>query len=247
MQSLLDGFRHFRKEVYPRQSARFQELAGGQSPHTLFITCADSRVMPELIFSAQPGELFVYRNIGNVVPPYSQHVSGVVAAIEYAIAVLGVRHIVICGHTDCGAMKAVLKPESLEDVPSVAAWLKHTDSARHVTAHHGHDPHSQDALDCMTEENVVSQLDHLRTQPVVAARLAAGTLRIHGWIYDIAHGEIRAFDAEKGASVRCWRKTPPKPPHVRDCSKSCALNWPDGAHHEHIRYRRIFPSGTVRA
>lgn len=128
--------------------------------------------MPELIFSAQPGELFVYRNIGNVVPPYSQHVSGVVAAIEYAAAVLGVRHIVICGHTDCGAMKAVLKPESLEDVPSVAAWLKHTDAARHVTAHHGHDPHSQDALSCMTEENVVSQLDHLRTQPVVAARLA---------------------------------------------------------------------------
>lgn len=211
MESLLEGFRHFRKEVYPRQSARFHELAAGQKPHTLFITCADSRVMPELIFSAQPGELFVYRNIGNVVPPYSQHVSGVVAAIEYAIAVLGVRHIVVCGHTDCGAMKAVLKPESLEDVPSVAAWLKHTDAARHVTAHHGHDPASQEALSCMTEENVVSQLDHLRTQPVVAARLAAGTLRIHGWIYDIAHGEIRAFDAEKGG-------LPPAP--GRDDSRS---------------------------
>ena len=210
MESLLEGFRHFRKEVYPRQSARFHELAAGQKPHTLFITCADSRVMPELIFSAQPGELFVYRNIGNVVPPYSQHVSGVVAAIEYAIAVLGVRHIVVCGHTDCGAMKAVLKPESLEDVPSVAAWLKHTDAARHVTAHHGHDPASQEALSCMTEENVVSQLDHLRTQPVVAARLAAGTLRIHGWIYDIAHGEIRAFDAEKGGFRPLLGETTPE-------------------------------------
>ncbi len=154
--------------------------------------------MPELMFAAQPGELFVYRNIGNVVPPYSQHVSGVVAAIEYAVAVLQVEHIVICGHTDCGAMKAVLNPASLQDVPTVAAWLKHTDSARQVAAQHGHAAHAEDALHCLTEENVVAQLDHLRTQPVVAARLARGTLRIHGWIYDIGHGEIRAFDAEQG-------------------------------------------------
>ncbi|MBN6148956.1 carbonic anhydrase [Xanthomonas sp. AmX2] len=201
MESLLNGFRHFRKEVYPRQRGLFRQLAAGQTPHTLFVTCADSRVMPELMFSTQPGELFVYRNVGNVVPPYSQHVSGVVAAIEYAVAVLEVKHIVVCGHSDCGAMKAVLRPESLEGVPTVAAWLKHTDSARHVAAQHGHEPHSDAALACLTEENVVSQLDHLRTQPVVAARLASGTLRIHGWIYDIAHGEIRAFDAEHGRFV----------------------------------------------
>ncbi|QNH20721.1 carbonic anhydrase [Xanthomonas sp. GW] len=201
MESLLNGFRHFRKEVYPRQRGLFRQLAGGQTPHTLFITCADSRVMPELMFAAQPGELFVYRNIGNVVPPYSQHVSGVVAAIEYAVAVLQVKHIVVCGHTDCGAMKAVLNPDSLQDVPNVAAWLKHTDSARQVAAQHDHAGHPEDALHCLTEENVVSQLDHLRTQPVVAARLARGALRIHGWIYDIAHGEIRAFDAEQGRFV----------------------------------------------
>ncbi|MEQ4576722.1 carbonic anhydrase [[Pseudomonas] boreopolis] len=201
MESMIEGFRHFRQHVYPGQRDLFRQLAAGQKPHTLFITCADSRVMPELMFSARPGELFVYRNIGNVVPPYSQHVSGVVAAIEYAVAVLGVRHVVVCGHSDCGAMKAVLKPESLQGVPSVAAWLKHTDSARHVAVHHGHAPDSEQALACLTEENVVAQLDHLRTQPVVASRLAAGTLRIHGWIYDIAHGEIRAFDARSGRFV----------------------------------------------
>ncbi len=198
MESLLKGFANFRQNVYPQQKEMFLRLASGQSPHTLFITCADSRVMPEMMFSAQPGELFVLRNIGNVVPPYSQHVGGVVAAIEYAVAELNVRNIVICGHTDCGAMKAVLDPSKLAGVPSVASWLKHTDTARHVAAHHDHPVDSPEALSCLTEENVVSQLDHLRTQPVVAARLAAGTLRLHGWIYDIAHGDILAFDTQAG-------------------------------------------------
>jgi len=196
MERLVEGYDHFRNNVYPEHEARFQELSSGQSPHTLFITCADSRVMPELIFSAQPGELFVYRNIGNIVPPFSQQ-GGVVAAIEYAVAVLGVKNIVICGHSDCGAMKAVLNPSSLSAVPTVAKWLGHAETARHVAAEHAHEhPHGE--LACLTEENVVSQLDHLRTQPVVAARLATGSLRIHGWIYDIGHGEIRAFDAATG-------------------------------------------------
>lgn len=217
MESLLNGYRRFRQDVYPQQSEVFQRLATGQSPHTLFITCADSRVMPELIFSAQPGELFVYRNIGNVVPTYSQQ-GGVVAAIEYAVAVLGVKNIVICGHSDCGAMKAALNPVGLEEkVPTVAKWLKHTDAARHVAAVRSHG-HPEGELACMTEENVVLQLDHLRTQPVVAARLASGSLRIHGWVYDIAHGEIRAFDTEQGKFVPLLRedgRTPEATPRPR--------------------------------
>ncbi len=200
MESLLKGFGHFRETVYPDQKDVFERLAKGQSPHTLFITCADSRVMPELLFSAQPGELFVYRNIGNIVPPYSQQ-GGVVAAIEYAVAVLGVDNIVVCGHSDCGAMKAVLNPSSLEKLPTVAKWLGYTDAARHVAHEHAHE-HPGGELACLTEENVISQLDHLRTQPVVAARLANGSLRIHGWVYDIAHGEIRAFDAQSGQFER---------------------------------------------
>jgi carbonic anhydrase len=206
MERLVEGFARFRREVYPRQRALFRKLASGQSPHTMFITCADSRVMPELIFSAEPGELFVIRNVGNIVPPYGQHVGGVIAAIEYAVLALDVKNIVICGHTDCGAMKAVLHPEHVEDKPSVAAWLTHAETARHVVAAHG-DAHGHDLLDHLTEENIVAQLDHLRTQPAVAARLARGGLRIHGWIYDIAHGEIRAFDARQGRFV-------PLLPHV---------------------------------
>ncbi len=197
MEALLAGFSHFREHIYPEQQEVFERLASGQTPHTFFITCADSRVMPELMFNAGPGELFVLRNIGNIVPPYSNHVGGVTAAIEYAVGVLGVSNIVVCGHTDCGAMKAVLKPESLDGLPSVAAWLRHADTARHVAASHGH-AHASDCLACLTEENIISQLDHLRTQPLVATRLAHGTLRIHGWIYDIAAGDIRAFDAATG-------------------------------------------------
>jgi carbonic anhydrase len=198
MERLIEGFKHFRREVFPGQRELFQKLASGQSPHTMFITCADSRVMPELIFSSQPGELFVYRNVGNIVPPYAHHVSGVVAAIEYAVLGLGVANIVICGHSDCGAMKAVLDPGKVEDKPSVAAWLMHADTARHVVAQHDPDLGQHNVLSCLTEENVVAQLDHLRTLPVVAARLARGDLRIHGWVYDIAHGDIRAFDVQEG-------------------------------------------------
>jgi carbonic anhydrase len=201
MEALLKGFSHFKTNVYPEQQAMFERLASGQAPHTFFITCADSRVMPELMFNADPGELFVLRNIGNIVPPYSNHVGGVTAAIEYAVGVLGVCNIVVCGHTDCGAMKAVLKPESLDGLPSVAAWLRHADTARHVAASHGHAHASDECLACLTEENIISQLDHLRTQPVVATRLAHGTLRIHGWIYDIAQGDIRAFDVQTGRFV----------------------------------------------
>jgi carbonic anhydrase len=201
MESLLKGFSHFRERVYPEQQEVFKRLASGQTPHTFFITCADSRVMPELMFNTGPGELFVLRNIGNIVPPYSNHVGGVTAAIEYAVGVLGVSNIVVCGHSDCGAMKAVLKPESLDGLPSVAAWLRHADTARHVAASHGHALASDECLACLTEENIISQLDHLRTQPVVATRLAHGTLRIHGWIYDIAQGDIRAFDVQAGRFV----------------------------------------------
>ncbi len=198
MERMIEGFDEFRRHTFPEQRELFQRLANGQSPHTLFITCADSRVMPEMIFSAQPGELFVYRNIGNIVPPYAQHVSGVVAAIEYAVKVLRVRDIVICGHSDCGAMKALQHPELLQEMPSVSAWLKHADVARHVVAENGPGLHAHDSLRCLTEENVVGQLEHLRTLPSVAAAMANGTVRIHGWIFDIAKGELRGFDAAAG-------------------------------------------------
>jgi len=218
MQHLIEGFEHFRHHVFPKQRELFKRLATGQSPGTMFITCADSRVMPELMFNCQPGELFVYRNVGNIVPPYAQHVSGVAAAIEYAIKVLQVRHIVICGHSDCGAMKALQKPELMQDMPSVTAWMKHADVARHVVGQSCCGLPQDAELARLTRENVVSQLEHLRTLPAVAAALARGELRIHGWVYDIAHAELHIFDASRGCFVKFQQsqdELPEATPHFR--------------------------------
>ncbi|WP_109124955.1 carbonic anhydrase [Dyella sp. C11] len=218
MKRLIEGFEQFRNDVFPAQREVFRQLASGQSPHTMFITCADSRVMPELMFSAQPGELFVYRNIGNIVPPYAQHVSGVVAAIEYAVKVLKVKHIVICGHSDCGAMKALQYPERVKDMPSVAAWMMHADVARYVVAQNRPNLLGDEGLRHLTEENVVGQLEHLRTLPAVAAAMAAGELRIHGWVYDIGHAELKAFDAQQGRFVQIEPgkfDVPEATPHAR--------------------------------
>jgi carbonic anhydrase len=198
MERLIQGFHHFRRHMTAEQRELFARLASGQTPHTMFITCADSRVMPELMFAAQPGDIFVYRNVGNIVPPYAQHVSGVMAAIEYAVTALKVQHIVICGHSDCGAMKALQNPALLQGKPSVEQWLKHADVARYVVAENRPTIHGEEGLRYLTEENVVGQLEHLRTLPAVAAAMANGSLRIHGWIYDIAKTEITAFDPVEG-------------------------------------------------
>lgn len=218
MKRLIEGFDHFRHNIFPNQRELYQKLASGQNPGTMFITCADSRIMPELMFNTQPGELFVYRNIGNIVPPYAQHVSGVVAAIEYAVKVLKVRHIVICGHSDCGAMKALQKPELVKDMPSVAAWMKHGDVARYVVEQNSPGLSPEETLACLTRENVVGQLEHLRTLPIVAAAMARGELSIHGWIYDIAHAELEAFDARYGRFVKLDKDAadfPEATPHLR--------------------------------
>ncbi|TLX59100.1 carbonic anhydrase [Stutzerimonas nosocomialis] len=197
LSQVVEGFRRFRREVFPEQQALFRRLANAQRPRAMFITCADSRIVPELITQSAPGDLFVTRNVGNVVPPYGQMNGGVSTAIEYAVMALGVQHIIVCGHSDCGAMKAVLDPQTLERMPTVKAWLRHSEVARTVVEQNcacsGHA-----GLGVLTEENVVAQLDHLRTHPSVAARLASGQLFIHGWVYDIESCDIRAYDARRG-------------------------------------------------
>ena len=201
MERLIEGFDYFRRVTYPQKRGLFQSLAKAQAPHTMFITCADSRVVPEYFTSAEPGELFVCRNVGNIVPPYAQFTGGVSAAIEYAVAVLGVRNIVICGHSDCGAMKAVMRPASTGRLHAVAAWLRHASVAHHVVEENYRCDCEADHLAALTEENVVAQLDHLRTHPAVAAKLAAGHVGIHGWIYDIETCGIRAYSTQLGRFV----------------------------------------------
>lgn len=194
---IVEGFKRFRQEVFPEQRDLFKKLASAQTPRAMFITCADSRVVPELITQSSPGDLFVTRNVGNVVPPYGQINGGVSTAIEYAVMALNVQHIIICGHSDCGAMRAVINEQVLESMPTVRAWLRYAETARTVVQENC-GCLNEDTLEVLTEENVVLQLEHLRTHPSVASRLAGGNLFIHGWVYDIETSQIKAFDDSLG-------------------------------------------------
>jgi carbonic anhydrase len=195
LEQLKNGVRRFRTEIYPAQAEVFaQAAAEPQRPHTLFITCADSRIDPNAITATGPGEVFVTRNIGNMVPAYGEMLGGVSAVIEYAVAALGVRHVALCGHTDCGAMKALLDPSSTAKMPSVRNWLKNAQTALAVasTLHENEIEayHERPLIDVLTEQNVLLQIQHLRTHPSVATAMTLGNLTISGWIYDIASGNV---------------------------------------------------------
>ena len=198
LRTIVDGFLHFHHEVFPQQEELFKKLATAQSPRAMFITCADSRIVPELITQSSPGDLFVTRNVGNVVPPYGQMNGGVSTAIEYAVLALGVQHIIICGHSDCGAMRAVLNPDSLEKMPTVKAWLRHAEVAKTMVHDNCNCTDEKESMPILTEENVIAQLQHLRTHPSVDSRMANGHLFIHGWVYNIETSEIKAYDADQG-------------------------------------------------
>ncbi len=209
MNRLMDGVRRFRETAFPEHSELFQELATGQDPHTLFIACADSRIVPELITQTQPGELFVCRNIGNVVPAYGEMLGGVSAVVEFACVALGVSDIVVCGHSDCGAMRALLNRDSdeLRRMPTVRSWLRNADAARSVVEVTQPDLVGEELIQALVEQNVRTQLGHLRTHPSVAARLAAGNLRLHGWVYGIGSGSIGMMENGDGKLL------PMEPPH----------------------------------
>lgn len=202
MDRILKGLSRFQKSVYPKHRDLFQKLALGQRPEALFITCADSRIDPCMLTQTKPGDLFISRVIGNIVPPYPDAIGGVSATIEYAVGVLGVVDIIVCGHTDCGVMKGVLNPEPLEPLTSVTAWLNYAQPARKAVAQHEETHSGPEFLLALTERNVVEQLGNLRTHPSVAARLDQGDLRLHGWVYDLGEGVVTSYDPEKAAFVR---------------------------------------------
>jgi carbonic anhydrase len=192
VKKLLGGISRFQKDVYPKHQDLFERLAMGQRPDALFITCADSRIDPCLLTQTKPGELFICRVIGNVVPPYPDAIGGVSATIEYAVGVLRVPEVIVCGHTDCGVMRGALNPEALEAYPAVAAWLRYANVERRELQP------SAELLLALTEENVVAQLKNLRTHPSVAARLEEGDLALHGWVYHIGPGAVTAYDEGSG-------------------------------------------------
>lgn len=193
LEKLKDGVRRFRREVYPAEARQFQRIeTEPQRPHTLFIACADSRVDPAAITQAGPGEIFVMRNIGNIVPGFGEMLGGVSAVVEFAVQGLKVQHVAICGHSDCGAMKALLHPQSTESMPTVSTWLTNAKAALAVSQGlHTRSEWRRDLLGLLTEQNVLLQMQHLKTHPSVASAIALGELTVSGWVYDIGRGEVR--------------------------------------------------------
>ncbi len=193
---LKQGIRRFQTDTYPKHSAEYQVAATTpQKPHTLIITCADSRIDVETITGSNPGEIFAARNVGNLVPAYGEMMGGVSAVIEYAVDALKVQHAVVCGHMDCGAMKALRSDESaLDKMPTVKSWLRNAAAAKSVASSLQGD--GEIALRSLTEQNVLLQLAHLQTHPSVRGAMARGELTISGWVYDIASGDVLIHDVE---------------------------------------------------
>ncbi|MFY1825294.1 carbonic anhydrase [Myxococcus fulvus] len=198
MEKLIPGLHHFQTEVFRSKQELYSKLAEAQTPEVLFITCSDSRVLPNEVTGAGPGELFIIRNAGNIVPPYSTANNGTAATIEYAVAALKVRHIIVCGHTRCGAMHGLLKPQLLETLPQMAQWLRHAESTRRIVeASYAH--LSGDALlDAAVGENVLVQIENLRSHPTVAEALANHALNLYAWVYQLEDGCVHAYEPSLG-------------------------------------------------
>jgi len=194
MERLIEGHKRFLAEAFPGKRDQFHLLAEGQQPETLFVTCADSRVVPDLVLQTQPGEMFICRNAGNVIPRAGEPAGGVSATIEYAVQVLRVRHLIVCGHSDCGVIRALMAPHALDGLPSVLDWLQHVEPAWEYVdevERHGGELTRHTAL---THANVLVQLDNLRTHGFIQRALAEGRLALHGWYYDILSGRIKQYD-----------------------------------------------------
>lgn len=202
MEKLLRGVRNFRESVFSTRRKEYQRVANGQNPLALFITCSDSRVDPELLTSSGPGDIFVLRNAGNIVPPYGISRGGESATVEYAVAGLGIRNVIVCGHVGCGAMRALMEPELVKGLPMTAAWVAHAETTRAVAqSRFAHLPTFEERWRALVEVNVITQLDHLCTHPCIAAGLAEGTVELFGWVFDFHEGDVTAYDAQRGKFV----------------------------------------------
>lgn len=210
MQKLIQGLHQFQRDIFGPRKGFFEKLAKGQNPDTLFITCADSRINPNLITQTGPGDLFIVRNVGNMVAPYNpgQLANAEAAAIEYAVDALKVKDIVICGHSHCGAMKAVIGQADVSELPSVAAWLKHADATRRIIQQNYQHLQGNALLTAAVQENVLVQLDQLRTLPTVAAALSRKAIQLHAWVYKIESGEVFHYDPDDRQYLPLGEGTP---------------------------------------
>ena len=203
MKKLVSGIHQFQKQYWSDNRVLFQRLAEhGQSPEALFITCCDSRVVPTVLTQGQPGDLFIYRNIGNFIPPYSDGTldgTGVGAAIEYAVDHLRVGDIIVCGHSDCGAMKALYKDrKDFSETPHLTEWLTHGDGTLKVVADNYPGKSKKERLAITAKENVLVQMENLRTYPVVRRAAREGRLFVHAWFFEIGGGTVYRYSPDKG-------------------------------------------------
>jgi len=195
---ITQGVMKFQNQVFPSQREMFERLRHRQNPLALFVTCADARVVPNLFTQTDPGEIFIERNPGNMVPPYVDFVGGVTAGVEYAMLVLKVPLIVICGHTDCGVMKALLDPGNVHGMPGVQTWMTHGTAARDRMLHDLPFASQEEKLERLTEYNVLQQVENLMTHPSVRRRLRYGEIQILSWVYDIGNGSVRQANPATG-------------------------------------------------
>jgi carbonic anhydrase len=199
MDKLVQGVRTFQSLIFRGQRERFERLAERQAPLALFITCADARVNPNLMTQTEPGELFILRNAGNLIPPHGQSAGGEAATIEYALSILRLRHVIVCGHTHCGAMHSLIG--SPPDLPAVRAWFAHAEATRRILRERFANLGGGFLVERAVEQNVLVQIDNLRTHPAVAAGLARGDLEVHGWVYRLETGDVLTYDHRDGRFV----------------------------------------------
>lgn len=200
MKRLIEGHRHFREDIFPDRKDQFHLLAESQSPRWLFVTCSDSRIVPDLILQTGPGDLFITRNAGNIIPLATVD-DGATATIEYAVEVLHVHHAIVCGHSDCGALKAALNRPDPERMPLASRWLSHVEEAFHYRQPLNPADGEHAELSSLIRGNVVAQLENLKCQPSVARAIEQGELSVHGWFYDILTGNIEEYLASEGRFV----------------------------------------------
>ena len=197
MTRIIKGVFDFQHRVFARKKEMFEELGKGQRPQALFITCADSRVQPNLLTQTEPGELFVLRNAGNIVPPIEAGPNGESATVEYAVKHLKVRDLIVCGHSKCGAVSGLLTPGSLDSLPQVAGWLAHARAILPSLASLPHSTTPEERLEFAIERNVLLQVEHLRSHPAVKAAIEQDVIRIHAWVYHFETGDVFAHEPGK--------------------------------------------------
>jgi carbonic anhydrase len=199
MRDLLLGLLEFNEQSRPLNLERLRVLSEAPTPAALIIACADSRVIPGLLAFVAAGELFMIRNVGNLIPPAREEgtSSGAwseASAIEYAVGILGIRNVVVCGHSNCGAMRVVISGSYLDDTPTLRAWLDHARPTPGMANLVAKSTTGRPADDELSQSNVLLQLQHLFSYPAINKRLTDGTLSVAGWWFDIATGEMHIYD-----------------------------------------------------